>query len=286
MKRFLMAFAVTYVLIAFSSPAINAETVSLASSMNPAGYLAENQVTGSYWRINNGDGTLGTATSTGDRDGPGNYAERENPSDTGTGFGDPMDMFPREANFLIGSFSFDETGLTGVGTETRVITNLNPSEFWKNDPNRTNPSLGPSVLSDISDHAFGLAFFDGDGEIKFGGIDATDTVTFTDGVLTSVDFNVTTTLSFSAFTETVTYDGIFSATGDSISYQIDDTEPIAILGGLPSTFQANLSGTINQVGSYSISAVPEPNSLVMLVVGTAAVAFRRRRRGDAIPKDP
>ncbi len=278
------------------------QTISLATTMDGNSLISEYQATGGFSRINLGDGKIGTAgyignpenpnyPNSGDRDGhyrnerpvgeSGFYTLEEMKSISAPlAIGSGWDLFPREQNFLVGGITFDMGGLDQTLSGTTQITGLNMSEFWKPDPNRVSgvPGNGPTVISDISDQAIGLWFFDGSGGIGFGGLDATDTVTFNNGLLTSIDLNVTTTFSVSApflpGSDTV-WDGIFSISGNQFAYQINQTQAIPFYGD--STFIADLTGTVNAVGDYQLSAVPEPSSFALLSLACGGATWYRRR---------
>ncbi|WP_160149687.1 PEP-CTERM sorting domain-containing protein [Roseiconus lacunae] len=231
-------------------------TVSLASTMDPTSHLYdEHPFLFAYYEV--GRPWNGSQVEDGAFDATNGFAE------TGGG----IDIWPRETAFQVGSFFYDETSIVGSGIETTMITGLDTSGFWTHDPNGDgiNPA-GPSVESDLSD--YGLSqYFNTDVLITFGGLDANDTVTFTDGVLSSIDLNVLTTMSFYG----VDYDGTFGVSGNQLSYQIDDTEQIF---GFDGRIVANMTGTVN-----AISAVPEPSSLAFLgFVGFGYVVTRRRVR--------
>lgn len=244
-------------------------SVDLASTMNPTGFLGESAATGSFARINLGDGSLGSVgANTGDGDGVFNFANRE-ATDPGPAFGTPIDLFPREADFLVGSL--DHAPITGTGVETLSIVSLDTSEFWSPDPGRTDFTNfdSPSVISDISDYGIGLWFFNGPGSITFGALDSADTVTYTDGELTSIDLEVETVFNADAFGTPVSYSGTFSITGNQLSYQIDDNADLGFFG--TSNLVADLTGTVNAV-------VPEPASLVLVGLGGLAMLGRRNKR--------
>lgn len=250
-------------------PSLQAATIQLASTMNGNSYISEDAATGAFARINAGDGSLGSVgANTGDADGLYPIANVGN-SDPGALLGTPVDLFPRETNFQVGSLTYNEAGLTGVGVEVRTILTLDLSAFWSPDPNRTNGTAGsaPTVISDISDRAIGLWLFDAPGSITFGALDATDTVTFTDGVLTSIDLDITTTFALEPFGMPLSFDGTFSITGASLSYRINDTAA-SFFG--THNLVANLTGTVN--------AVPEPSSAALLALGLSALMMRHRSR--------
>ncbi|MCW1885561.1 hypothetical protein OKA04_12550 [Luteolibacter flavescens] len=250
-----------------AASSLHAATVSLASTMSGDSYISEDAATGGFGMIRLGNGSLGTAgANTGDADAiyDINNLGQANP---GSPLGTTIDLFPRETSFQVGSLSYDETGLTGVGTETVAITSFDLSAFWTSDPARTNGAPGgpPTVISDISDHALGLWFFDAPGGISFGSLDASDTLTFTNGQLTSINLAIPTTFTVNIGTE-LAWSGTFSVTGNQIAYLINDVQE-TFIG--PSTLTANLTGTVNAV-------VPEP--AVTLLGSLGALLLLRRRR--------
>lgn len=254
------------------------DTIELASQMDAGGFMSEDVVTGAYARINLGDGLLGSVGArSGDADGfyllDGSQAGTGTPSQLGT----DVDLFPREADFVVGNLTFDTTGITGLGVETSSVLSIDLGELWTDDPNRTSGSAtaNPTVLSDISDHAIGLWLFDQDGVMAFGTLDANDTVTFTDGLLTSIDLAID--LTFTAFGGDAVWsetDG-FRIEGDQISLQLTDTSSFNFSLDFTSEFQIDLVGTVQSVGVF---VVPEPAA--GLVVAGLAVLPGRRNRSD------
>jgi len=244
-----------------SVSAVQAQTVDLAGQADPSSFLAEFNLTGVQSQINFGDG------SAGDADGFYNVANLSQQFGSG-------DTFPNEGNFSIGNLTYDTSVITGSGVETAAVTGLDLSGFWTADPNRDG-SGGPTVTSDISDHALGLWFFNEPGSIDFGTLDAADTVTFTNGVLSSIDLAVDASfiVDFTSGTGTPTsYDGTFSISGADFAFLIDDTETVTNPfsdSDLDSRFVADVTGTIN--------AVPEPASALVLLGGGLGLLARRKR---------
>lgn len=247
-------------LLALSASASAVTTVQLASVMNPNSFMAEYDITGVQAQIGFGDGTAGDADGLYDVN---NLTQQ---------FGS-ANVFPRESAFTVGSLTYDEAGVTGIGTESVAITSIDLGEFWSPDPSRTSGAAA-TVVSDISDNALGVWFFEAPGSIEFGALDGADMLTFTNGVLTSIDLSLSSSFVVD-YTGTggpgTSYDGTFSISGNAISYQIDETEvnvPTAF-GTVPqSSFVADLSG--------SVIAVPEPSSVLLSLVG-GMFLFRRRR---------
>mgnify|MGYP001794852119 CR=1 FL=1 len=240
------------------SPAL-AASVPLASTMDPAGTVSENALTGETFIISNGDGTVANGLAGDD--------------DSSPAFGSLVNLFPREADFVVGSLDFDTGSITAVGSETSEITAIDLSELWTADPNRTtsDPTADATVLSDISDFAIGAWLFNGPGSITFGPLDASDTVTFTDGLLTSIDFSIDASFNADAFGTPVMWTGTLAAAGDTLSFQINDTQPA---GFGNSTLVVDLTGTIAAVGS---SAIPEPTAAVLLSLAVTGLVCSRKR---------
>lgn len=241
------------------------QSISLASTMDGSSFVSEDAATFAFARINEGDGSLGSAgANTGDADGLYGLANLNAP-DAGPAFGTPVDLFPREENFQVGSLGYDAGAIFGSGVETTAVTSLDLSQLWTSDPNRVNGTPGsvPTVVSDISDRALGLWFFDSPGSLAFGALDASDTVTFTDGQLTSIDVEVDASFILGG---SGTWTGLLTFSGDGISFQINDTQN---LGFFPSTVVFDLTGTVNAV-------VPAPGTALLLAAGALGTTRRRR----------
>ncbi|MEM6639391.1 MAG: VPLPA-CTERM sorting domain-containing protein [Pseudomonadota bacterium] len=241
-----------------------ATTISLASIMDADSFISESAFSGAYAQISQGDGSLGSVGAlTGDNDGLYNLNDFGQPNPQMFG---GVDLFPREQNFQVGSVTYDETQITGVGVETVQISSIDLSELYTPDPERTNPSPGtaPSVISDISDLAIGTWFFNAAGGISFGDLDANDTLTFTDGVLTSIDLEITTVFSVQSF-DLIEFEGVFRISGNEIGYLINDFQ-------FGSTLEANITGIVSAV-------VPVPPALLLFPSALAAFGALRRRRG-------
>ena len=163
----------------------HAGTIPLASTMNGSSYMAEDLMTGGFSRINAGTG------ASGDRDGhyrwngssdPASITiQSTTPSADGYPLGSGWDLFPNEASFVFGSITYDDSYIVG-GSGTAPITAINLGNFWASG----------SSTTDISDTALDLWLFGGPVQFAFGSLDANDTVTFTNGVLTSINLSLTT----------------------------------------------------------------------------------------------
>jgi hypothetical protein len=260
----LMIFLLALLLTAVNS---HAGTISLAAAMDPMGFLSETAGTGSFARINLGGGGPG--------DGDGMYDIRDgvdhpNP----THWGSDVDIFPREADFLVGSL--EHAPINGTGVETVAITSIDLGEFW---------TAGSTDNSDISDEALGLWFMNTpNSAVTFGALDANDTVTFTDGVLTAINLEIDTSFQVDdTFGNLIVFNGTFSITGDELSYQINDTQTNPYIG--PTTFTADLTGTVAAVGSYTVPnavAVPAAAWPVWLfvsgLIGLTGIARLRKKK--------
>ncbi|MEO1498615.1 MAG: hypothetical protein AAFV43_15835 [Planctomycetota bacterium] len=252
-----MKTLLTLVALATAAPTL-AASVPLASTMNPNGTISESTLTGETFVISNGVGTVANGLA-GDDD--------SNPA-----FGGAINLFPNEANFSIGALDFDTAAISAIGTSNAAVTSLDLSGLYTPDPNRVVGAAGTdaSVLSDISDWAIGAAFFNFPGAITFGALDAADTVTFEDGVLTSIDIEVTADFTIGA----LAWSGALSIFGDQFSFQINDTIP----SGQPAPFDSttlvvDLTGTVASVGTF---AIPEPATLLAVAPALAFVTARRR----------
>ncbi|MEM9480532.1 MAG: hypothetical protein AAGA58_12835 [Verrucomicrobiota bacterium] len=225
-------------------------TISLASLMDPNGGFTIAPIPTGRVQINLGDGTPG------DRDG------RWLPTDTSVPVGGAgFDAFPNEENFSVGSLDYDEALIFGTGVETIPILSLDLS----------------GLQTDVDHVAMAAADITGLQAWQFGAIDAGDTVTFTDGVLTSIDVDVTADAAIADFDTFLggplkVFNGNLVFSGNDISWTILDTE---FINAFPiadgnSTLDWNLSGTV-------LSVIPEPSS-GLLALAAASLVFRRRRR--------
>ncbi|MEM6459640.1 MAG: hypothetical protein AAF710_09650 [Planctomycetota bacterium] len=239
-------------MLAAAAPLGVAQTVeiSLGSTMDGNSFISEFPGTGTFAQINLGDGTLGEiGVRSTDADGLYLTDQTTGEQPTGTPFGPvgtPVDVFPREENFLVGSIAVDASAVTGVGVETVAIQSIDLGELWTADPSRTSgdPNVEQTVISDISDFGLGLWLFGFEGFLEFGDPDASDTATFTDGRLTSVDVDLDFT--FFARNETFVEPGGFSISGNQFTLDLQDT-----IDGL--TLTTDLDGTVNGVGGFNIN---------------------------------
>jgi hypothetical protein len=241
--------------ITLSSASHAAVVVSLASTMNGSSYISERDATGVGAQINLGNGLPG------DRDGLNlvSNVPADNIRPTGAAVGGAINFFPNEVNFGVGSLTYDDIGLTGIGIEQAPITIFNPNLFW---------AAGSSTTDLNDDGGFDLWFPGTNSSVAFGGLDANDRVTLTNGVLTSIDLSTTSLLNldFGAFGGIFSFPGNFSITGNALSFQVD-SETIGV-----TRVVANLTGTVN-----AVNAVPEPTSLLLMASGLGLAMLRRRR---------
>ncbi|MEM9480530.1 MAG: PEP-CTERM sorting domain-containing protein [Verrucomicrobiota bacterium] len=242
-------------LLATSVGGSHAANISLASTMDPSSWFTDTTLSAAFAQISQGNGLPG------DADGFYNFADPN--FAFGTPFGSGSDIFPNEGDFSIGSFEIDGAGVSGSGIETVSILSLD-IDFSSDISFSDLSSLFGPVSSTLT--------------LSFGALDASDTATFTDGLLTSVDFSVDATLNVNnAFLGSVDLDGTFSASGDSIALFINE-----VVTGLPTPplisdqteFTADLDGTILSVGTFTI---PEPSTSLLALATVGFAAVRRRR---------
>jgi len=234
----------------------SAATIPLASDMDPNGGITEDALTGGQGRINLGDGS------------PGDADALYNINDDTQLFGTPIDLFPSEADFSVGSITVDGSTVAGSGVEVTPITGIDLSGLWAPD----------SASSDISDTGLDLWFFGLPNSFVFGALDSNDEASFVDGVLTSIDLSVTASyVSGDGGGNTVTWNGGLSIAGDSLSLSIADTQDFdtGFFGVVPSTLSMQFDGTVDAVGGF---VIPDPGSLALLGFGGLLVASRRRSR--------
>ena len=258
-RNVLAALAVGFCILMFGHQAMAAE-VSLESEMDPTTGFSESTITAAQGRINLGSGGAGDADAAYD-------------IATGTTFyGSVIDLFPNQPNeaaFTVGSVSFDDAGLSGVGVELAPITAIDLSGLWADG----------SATTDISDVGLDL-WFGPMTDLSFGALDAADQLTFTDGVLTSIDLSIVAGLStYDQGFNFLQWGGVFSVSGSALSLAIADTQmyDTGMFGSMPSMLESNLAGTVSSVGSYELSTVPEPSTALITVVGLLGFAFAQRR---------
>ncbi|MEM7783253.1 MAG: PEP-CTERM sorting domain-containing protein [Planctomycetota bacterium] len=258
MSRYLAAAIAAAVLLTSNA---DAELVSLASTMDGFGYFTENAFTDSIARINFGDGS---AT---DRDGMNQFSDGGGdpllPESTydplvGGGGVSTVNIFPNETNFNVGQVGFDETGLLPSFTGTVAVNSLDLGAFYTTG----------DATSDINGVDFPNIFPFGGG-LTLGTFDANDTLTFTNGLLTSIDVEVDATIN--AVGAPGPYVGTLTFSGSNIALDINATQG-------PSTIDFQLSGIVGAVNNFQISAVPEPGSFGLAATAFGLIALRRRNR--------
>jgi hypothetical protein len=205
--------------------------IELATVVTADSRVAEFDLTGSQARVRYGTG------ASGDFDG------LYDVNDPTTMYGRGLDVFPREGNFVVGSLRYNVAD-AGALNGTFPVSALDLAGLWADD----------SATSDISAAALSVWLFGRTVQLRFGPIDAADTVTFSNGVLTSLDVEVTAELSvdFAAGLAPATvYDGRLTLTGNRLSLSMDDTvEDVRTARGVQprSRFVIDVSGVVSAVG--------------------------------------
>ncbi|MEM1293926.1 MAG: PEP-CTERM sorting domain-containing protein [Verrucomicrobiota bacterium] len=236
----------------------NGATINLASTMDSAGFISESSFTGSFAQISRGDGGAG------DADAAYLIADFGNPG--AAPLGSNIDVFPSEAAFAVGSLTFDDSGLTGSGVEIVAIDSIDLTSL-------TTLDISPAEL---------LTWLNAPSSFTFGALDAADQITFTDGLLTSIDLSIDAAINLDLTflgSQNNAFDGTFSISGSDLSLQINDTEvftnlptPIPFpVDTIPTNFVIDLQGTVGAV-------VPEPSVAFMVFLGLASFVSGRRRR--------
>ncbi|MEM9066056.1 MAG: hypothetical protein AAGB51_11260 [Planctomycetota bacterium] len=229
----------------------HAGMVSLEGTANGSSRISEFNLTGAFAQIDFGDG------SPGDADGAYLIGSEAGP------LGTNLDIFPNETSFGVGSLSFDDSGISGSGTETVAATAIDLSALWA--PGSSSTDISAVALSDF--------FFSAPAFFTFGPLDASDTVTFVDGAIDSVNLEIDA--SFSLFLSSTAgptvFNGTFSIVGDQFSLLIDETlsDVQTDFGVFPeSRLRIDISGTV--------SAIPAPGT-GLLGLALCGGALRRRR---------
>lgn len=211
------------------------DTVPLGAAVAATSQVAEYQLTAALAAVDKGDGTPG------DADGLYNVANPE------MLYGSPVDLFPRETAFQVGSLAFDASGLQGCGTETAPVSSLDLSELW----------TAGSGTADISDVGLALWFGDAPLSMAFGDLDAADQLTFEAGTLTSVDvsvpFSFTADYTYGAGNST-TYTGTLTLSGATFTLAMDDTQiNVETFQGIKpeSRLVFDITGTLAEVSTTS-----------------------------------
>ena len=220
-------------------------TVPLASTMNPESFMSDSKVTGSISRISLGDG------SANDIDGGYNIANESQL------FGSGFNLFPNEANFSVGSLSYDDALLNGTGTEFIGINSIDLNTFFSDD---------------ISMSAREAWFFDLPSSFLFGDLDINDTLTFVDGSLTSMNITLDTEFKILDLkSNEVSFNGTFTIDGADLSLQIQESQKFdtGMFGVVSTTLTVDMQGIVN--------AIPEPSSALLGLLGSLLILRRRRK---------
>lgn len=228
----------------------SAGVISLAGPADPDSRISEFDLTGSFSQIDRGDG------GPGDADGGYDVADGSGPFN-----GFAVDVFPKETAFDLGSLTFDDSGATGIGTEVFPVTAIDLGAFYDS----------ASATTDVS--GVGLELLYGPTFFQFGGLDSSDTITFVDGAITSVDLSIDASVLIGFGSATLTsFDGSFSITGDRFALAIDETE-----FNVPFVFGTAPQSRVAVDIRGRVAAIPAPGTAVLLSVAGAAGARRIRR---------
>ncbi|MEM6314519.1 MAG: hypothetical protein AAF743_10550, partial [Planctomycetota bacterium] len=179
------------------------------------------------------------------------YAISSLPS-IGGAFGSGVDVFPRDNAFDLGSLSYDDAGLTGVGVEAAPITGYSV-EF---DLNIADDDALANNANDNRGYGTTISNLQG-------------TVEFTDSVLTSIDLTAAITFTYRVGTSLfIPYDGTFSVQGDRFDLLVDDTEFAA---GQNRRYVWEATGVVDQVvqapvpGDYNGDGVADADDYALWV---------------------
>ncbi|MDM4019041.1 PEP-CTERM sorting domain-containing protein [Roseiconus lacunae] len=194
-----------------------------------------------------------------------------------------------------GQISFDSSLITGSGIENVDVGALTFNFDTYNWDGTTNGDGGPYTVGGVPSNPFPISPFstvysehnDGSGagnastiyNVSLSNVTGTG-LTFEDGILTSMDLDGDLSVLMrignipfqdppNAFTST-TFTGDFTASGLNYAFNVEQTQSVAIFSGINMVF--------NRSGIASVSAVPEPSSLVSLGLIFGVVGLRRHRR--------
>lgn len=162
---------------------------------------------------------------------------------TDNAVGGGVDVFPHEGNWAnVGSFTLSGT-VTGVGVETFSITS---STF----------NFAPYIAED--DAVIGVSY------TTTMGAPTTGTIQFTNGVVSSIDYNSPITFRFIGF-ETIPFAGQLVINNSGFDLDADGTAP----------YRWRWDATGTAAFAY---AVPEPSRFLLVAAGVGGVLLQRRRR--------
>ncbi|MEM9080591.1 MAG: hypothetical protein AAGC74_07875 [Verrucomicrobiota bacterium] len=205
-------------------------TFSLASTMSDDSTISEFDLTASFARLGNGDGSSPDADGFWDLSNPTVRFGSENPITSAN------DVFPNENNFSLGSLTFDPSSLIGSGSETIAIS-----------------SVSLDLSEDIASSALATFVSGASTTLTFGTLDPSSTLTFTDKVLTSLDLTIPFNLTYSTIQGPLVYSGELATEGNTLS--ITMASSVSTNGFTPSGVSRmvwDLNGTLNAVGNLSL----------------------------------
>lgn len=203
----------------------NPGTLSLASLMDQASGMSEDQITGSLAAIEKGTGEPGDADGLYDV------------NDPDTMFGS-LDVFPNEADFAVGTLTYDRDVVCDEGEIIVPVDSVEIAGLW----------TAGSATTDINDEAL-TAWFTYDHSLDLGPVEDGATVRFVDGELVSIDLTAGLSLTVDLPDDDTdpVWEGSLVIAGSQISALIDDTEQevdLGIFGVVDSRLVLELTGDV------------------------------------------
>lgn len=186
---------------------------------------------------------------------------------------------PNYSTLSAGLISYDDSSLTGIGTETISVAaltfNFDIYQWDGYTANGWNTGVGTINISPFS--TVQTVYNDGGGAGNAAGFynlslaNVTGTgLTFQDGELISMDIDadLSVLMRIGNFpgAGSATFTGSFSVDGFDYAFDLNDTRSVAVFSGIHMVM--NRAGTV--------SSVPEPSTFVLGGLGLAALLYRRR----------